>query len=283
MGNMYVNIYMKPKIALLISGRATCWEHCLLPVLKNSVEYDIDLFMSINSNAPDCKYFTIMKNALSPYLKNIYIGEYTVPTDFINTSTHIHTVKQLVNDKYVPLNVLSMWFNYKNAFEMACNYEKLHNFAYDFFMTFRSDIIIGKIPRFNTVQDNILYSVNQPCQFISFGIHKAPIVSPEWVFAKKNTLALYLETYNFIMEMSKIDNNYICHYESNATDNCIEKKLNVVRINNIEYAVDANRRRFDDWNTRKDTRVHNIANRDTDYIDIHTVDEKLLLKIQRKN
>jgi hypothetical protein len=108
-------------------------------------------------------------------------------------------------------------------------------------------------------------------------------VSQEWVFAKKNIMAIYLETYNFIIDTSKIDNNYICHYESNVTDNCIEKKLNVVRISNIEYAVDANRRRFDDWNARKDTRVHNIANRDTDYIDIHTVDEQLLLKIQRKN
>jgi hypothetical protein len=44
-----------------------------------------------------------------------------------------------------------MWFNYKNAFEMACNYEKQNSFEYDFFMTFRSDIIIDKIS--NTDQE----------------------------------------------------------------------------------------------------------------------------------
>ena len=53
---------MKPKIALLISGRATCWENCLLPILENSIDYDIDLFMSINNDNPDCIYFSIMKS-----------------------------------------------------------------------------------------------------------------------------------------------------------------------------------------------------------------------------
>jgi len=271
---------MKPKIALLISGRATCWENCLLPVLKNSLDYDIDLFMSINNKNPDCKYFTIMKNELSSYLKNIYIGEYFVPSDFKNTSNHIYSVKQLVNNKYVPLNILSMWFNYKNAFEMAIDYEKQNGFEYDFFMTFRSDIIIDKIPLFKKVEDNILYSINQPCQFISFGIHKVPIISPEWVFAKKNIIKLYVETYDFIIEQSKLDNNYICHFESNVTDNCVEKKLNCIRLHNITYSVDANRRRFDDWNAIKDTRKYNISLSTVNYTDINTVDKEKLLNKQ---
>jgi len=72
-----------------------------------------------------------------------------------------------------------MGFNYKNAFEMACEYENQNNIKYDFFMTFRSDIIIDKIPLFERVEKNVLCSINQPCQFISFGIHKVPIISPE--------------------------------------------------------------------------------------------------------
>ena len=199
--------YMKPKIALLISGRATCWENCLSQVLENSIEYDIDLFMSINNKNKNCNYFIMMKNKLKNYIKDIYIEEYKVPNDFINTSTHKYTVKQLVNNKYIPLNILSMFFNYKNAFEMACNYQKKNNFNYDFFMTFRSDIIIDKIPLFKIIEDNVLYSINQPCQFISFGIHKTEIISPEWVFGKENVIKLYLETYYFIIEQSKIDNN----------------------------------------------------------------------------
>ncbi len=273
---------MKPKIALLISGRATCWENCLLPILENSIDYDIDLFMSINNKNENCEYFTLMKNKLSSYLKNIYIKEFTVPDDFINTSSHEQSVKQLVNNKYIPLNILSMWFNYKNAYEMACNYEKQNNFEYDFFMTFRSDLIIDKIPLFNA-NENILYSIIQPCHFISFGIYKVPIVSPEWVFAKKDIMKIYLETYNFIIEQSKIDNTYICHYESNVTDNCIKKNLNIKRINGINYSVDANRRRFDDWENVKDTRVYNVSNRKFDYIDINKVNETLLLKTKIKS
>lgn len=267
---------MKPKIALLISGRATCWENCLMPVLKNSTDYEIDLFMSINNSNENCKYFTIMKKELVPYLKDIYIKEYIVPEDFINTSTHEQTVKQFVNDKYVPLNILSMWFNFKNAFKMALEYEKKNNFEYDYFMTFRSDIIINKIPAFDKPDDNILYSINEPCHFISFGIHKVPIVS-QWVYAKKKIMNLYLETYNFIIQQSKIDNNYICHYESNVTDNCIEKNLNIKYIENIWFHVDANRRRFDNWDEIKDTRKYNIARKTESYIDINKVDEDNLL------
>jgi hypothetical protein len=274
---------MKPKIALLISGRATCWETCLLPILKNTTDYDIDLFMSLNSNSPNCKYFSIMKKELSPYLRDLYINEYVVPDDFINTSTHIYTVKQLVNNKYVPMTVLSMFFNYKNAFEMASEYEIKNKIKYDFFMTFRSDIIIDKIPLFGKVEEGLLYSINQPCQFISFGIHQVPIVSPEWVYAKKDIMKMYLETYNFIIDQSKIDNNYICHYESNVTDNCIEKNINIVRIDNINYSVDANRRRFDNWEKMKDTRKVNISSSTLDYTDINMIDETNLLTIQIKN
>jgi hypothetical protein len=176
-----------------------------------------------------------------------------------------------------------MWFNYKNAFEMACEYEKQNNLTYDFFMTFRSDMIIDKIPLFQNISENVLYSINQPCQFNGFGIHAIPIVSPEWVFAKKNAMSVYLETYNFIFEMSKKDNDYICHYESNVTDNCFEKSLTVVRIANIKYSVDANRRRFDDWNMLKDTRIYNIDNRTTEYININEVDEDSLLQTQIKS
>jgi hypothetical protein len=259
---------MKPKIALLIAGRATCWESCLLKVLNNSNDYDIDLFMSINNENTECNYFKNMKDKLSFYLKGIYINKYIVPSNFINTSTHPQTVKQLVNNQYVPLNILSMWYNYKNAFNMALEYERKNGFNYDYSMTFRSDIIIDKIPLFKMPEEGILYSINQPCQFISFGIHKVNIISPEWVFARQNTMTKYLETYDFILEQSHIDNNYICHYESNVTDNCIEKCINVHRITNIHYDVDKNRRMFDDWKNINDTRKINILNRTTDYVDI---------------
>jgi hypothetical protein len=92
----------------------------------------------------------------------------------------------------------------------------------------------------------------------------------------------YLKTYSFIIEQSKLDNNYICHFESNVTDNCMEQKMNIVKISNIKYNVDANRRRFDNWEEVKDTRKVNISNRTTNYIDINIVDENTLLQSQLK-
>ena len=96
-------------------------------------------------------------------------------------------------------------------------------------------------------------------------------------------MSQYLETYNFIIQQSKIDNNYICHFESNVTDNCIQKNINVMHVCNLNYSIDANRRRFDDWENIKDTRKHNILNKDKYYIDINKVNETLLLKTQIKS
>ena len=100
---------MKPKIALLISGRATCWENCLLPILENSIDYDIDLFMSINNKNENCEYFRLMKNKLSSYLKYIYIKEFTVPDDFINTSSHEQSVKQIFYQCGLIIKMLMKW------------------------------------------------------------------------------------------------------------------------------------------------------------------------------
>ena len=62
----------------------------------------------------------------------------------------------------------------------------------------------------------------------------------------------------------------------------MEKKMNIVKINNIKYDVDANRRRFDNWEQVKDTRKVNISNRTTNYTDINIVDENTLLQSQIK-
>jgi hypothetical protein len=260
---------MIQKIAMLISGRISCWEVRLLNVLRNSDDYDIDLFISINLEYNKNKYFEKLELLLGPYIKYKYINIYNVPDDFINTSTKMYNAKQLINGKLVPRNILSMWWNYKNAFDNAVIYQNTQNITYDFFMTFRSDIIIDKLPIFTVDNPDVLYSVNQPCHFPNKGIHDVPIVSPEWCFGKEHVMCLYMETYNFILHKSKEDNDYICHYESNVTDNCFEKNLTVVRIPNINYDVDPNRRIFDDWENIHDTRVHNIHNRTQEYVNIN--------------
>lgn len=272
---------MKQKIALLISGRITCYESCLLPILDNSSnDYEIHLFMSINSKTGNNNYFRIMKEKLVKYLKCLTIKEYLVPNDFINNSTHPQTVKQYINGKYVPRNILSTFYNYKNAYNLALEYEKQNNELYDFYMTFRSDFIIEKLPLFNNIDNDVLYSINLPCYFNGFGLYNKPIISHAWVYSKCNVMKQYMDTYNFIMEQNKKDNNYIMHFESNVTDNCYDKGMKIIYISNIKYNIDANRRRFDNWEELKDTRKYNIKKRTTEFTNIDDITEQQLILTQ---
>ena len=100
------------KIALLISGRAARYEVCLLNILKNT-SYDVDVFMSINDN--ECKYYEVMGQKLSKWLKGVYIKPYNVPDDFENYSPN--TLKQRVGDRLVPLHNLSMFYNDRNSYD----------------------------------------------------------------------------------------------------------------------------------------------------------------------
>jgi len=59
------------------------------------------------------------------------------------------------------------------------------------------------------------------------------------------------------------------------------KNINIVRIDNINYSLDVNRRRFDNWEETKDSRKVNISST-MDYLDINDVDETSLLKVQVK-
>jgi|SaaInlStandDraft_4_1057021.scaffolds.fasta_scaffold12355_3 hypothetical protein len=272
----------KSLIALLISGRATGWDNCLLPILNASQDYEIHVFMSINNKNKNCYYFNAMKEQMKKYVKGCFIKQFVVPDDFHNTSTHVQTVKQLVNEKYVPLNILSMYWNYQNAFNMACEYQTINNIKYDRFMTFRADIIIDKIPVL-PMNNNTLYTINQPCQFTGFGNYNESIVSPEWTYGDQNIMEKYVATYDYILEQTKHNSDYICHYESNCTDNCHFLHLDIIHIPNIRYKIDANRRRFDNWADIGDTRITNINNRTIDYQDINTVTHNNLYVAPIKN
>jgi hypothetical protein len=245
--------------------------------------------MSINDE--DCEYYQIMRQKLNSWIKEVYINVYNVPDDFYNINVEPQCVKQLINGKWVPRNILSMFYNYKNAFEMACKYEKLNNIEYDYYMTFRTDIIIDKLPLFECPNKNelLLYSINPPCYFISFGKYKVDIVSNEWVYGNKQSMAIYCETYDYILETNKLDNNYIIHFESNCTDNCISKNLQIKRLENIPYYVDKNRRMFDkNWEKDEhgnvsDSRIYDIANKTIDYIDIKTIKKNIHIEQSPQN
>ena len=233
------------RVAVLISGRAARYNQCLLPILEKA-PYDVDLYMSINDSP--CQYYEIMKEKLSPWLKGVYISPYIIPdgfeNEFIDDDKHCY---QYINNKWVPRNELSMYWNDKNAFSMATAYADNNGFEYDAYMRFRSDIFNTVLPNVGIINKDtyLLYTIYPHCMFDSFGIHKRPIISSDWVWGNRKTMAVYCDTYNYVLETNtKMDHKYIFHYESNHTDNIVHNNVDICYVH-IDYNIDKNRKIFD--------------------------------------
>lgn len=257
------------KIALLISGRITRYDVCLLETLEQSQYYhEIDLFLSINSEYPDCEYFSIMKETLKPWLKRCVITKYEIPDDIFNLFNPNETTldgislninSQNVNNKFVPYNTLSMYYNDNMAFKMACYYADINNFEYDCYMKFRSDIVGFIFPLDLPIETDketlFLFSVVPNCNFISQGLFKKPIISDVIIWGNRKSMNIYCNTYNYVLKkINLLNGKYLVATEICITDNIYENDVEHTYIN-YYYRLDANRRMFD---TLVDSRL-NIA------------------------
>lgn len=247
------------KIAVLISGRATRYEVCLLNIL-NSTSYDVDVFMSINDE--ECKYYDVMRKKLSKWLKDVYIKPYLVPNDFENYSSN--TLRQRVGDRLVPLHNLSMFYNDRNSFDMATKYADKNEFEYDVYMKFRSDIICDDFPKINKTDEYKIFSVIPICQYVCPLVNRklkilehinpngspivdkcVPWISDAIVYGNRKSMDAYCDTYNFVMEINKDwGGHYPINFEPCVTQNVYDKKLNFEYFNH-SYSLDRNRRIFD--------------------------------------
>lgn len=256
------------RIALLISGRAARYEVCLLETLKNT-SYNVDVFMSINDE--ECKYYEIMREKLSKWLKELYISPYTVPNDFENVSSET-IIKQKVGEVFVPLNALSMYYNDCNAFNMATKYADDNLFEYDCYMKFRSDLISEDFPEVIKTDDYKIFSVVPLCQINCPLVDretKSFVGSTAWVsdaivYGNRKSMKSYCDTYEFTLEMNKeFNGNYPIHFETCVTQNVYDKNLSVEFFNHF-YRLDRNRRIFDKtWKNSGteecgDERIHQI-------------------------
>ena len=133
------------KIAILISGRITRYDVCLVNFLNNiSITHDADLFISINDENNECDYFKIMRKKLKQWIKCCEIKKYVIPQEIIdifNPNESIGYFKnqanlQKINNKWLPYNCLSMYYNDNNCYKMALNYADINNFEYDVFLKF---------------------------------------------------------------------------------------------------------------------------------------------------
>lgn len=101
------------KIAILISGRITRYESCLLPILYNSHSHEIDIFVSVNDKNEDCKYYNIMKINLQKWLKFISIKEFNIDKeirDIFNPNYSIST--------YTPFLIQNAQYLHNNFFQL---------------------------------------------------------------------------------------------------------------------------------------------------------------------
>jgi hypothetical protein len=276
------------RIALLISGRATRYEVCLLPFLiNNSKNYDIHLFMSINNKK--CQYYEIMEEKLNKWLKGINIEEYFIPENIYNIFTNNPDKKiplQNINDKWVPYNILSMFYNDNKSYNMAIKYQEENNIKYDIFMKFRSDILnfeLNNIPYQNNLH---LYNCVPICWFITHGIHKIKCLSDAIAWGNEETMKNYCSCYNFSIEkLLETKGEYYIAFEDTITDNILEKKI-PYSFHKLNYHLDINRRIFDqNWNgqvgKRNDSRQNQIKGA-KDIINIFDIKELDILPISQE-
>ena len=250
------------RVAVLISGRASRYEVCLKHLLEKN-KYEYDLFFSVNDEP--CKYYDVMEKNLQPWLKGLQIKPFSVPEDFENH--HPGTLRQNVDSKFVPLNVMSMFYNDMNAFNMATKYADDNGFEYDAYLKYRSDLIVDDMPHIVKSSDYKIFSTVPLCDFtaplvdrntISLGTH-VPIVSDAIAYGNRESMRVYCETYEFILEMNSLwEKKYQLHFETCLTQNVYDKNIPVERFS-YSYKLDGNRRIFDKvWENNGDSRMHNI-------------------------
>ena len=169
---------------------------------------------------------------------------------------------QEINNKLIPYYTLSMYYNDMITYNEAGN-KSLHSSVINTFLTYNfiflldflfSNKLFGGVFGINNIPENIirpiadkthLYIHIPECNFISLGIYNKPIVSDIYAWGNRQTMAIYCNTYNYVINKIKLYNgNYIVHGESSLTDNIYE--------NNVEhsfhyygYTLDKYRRMFD--------------------------------------
>ena len=212
------------KIAIFISGRLTCYETNLihtLTILDN--KYDIYLFASINGERDE--YHINAENFLSKWLKDIRYEKYICP---IENNTHIHSLLQNVNGKYIPYTVMSCFYNDMKAFELIEKYEIENSMCFDVYCKLRADMNFFDLNSFNfeicKKDEKKLYTsiLADPIRF--YGYHNVPLnISDAFAYGNKEIMKIYCNTYNFGIEMNaKYNGNFRINYEPLLTESILD-------------------------------------------------------------
>jgi hypothetical protein len=227
-------------VAIFISGRLTCYEYNLIPVLQHlSKRYDIHLFASINGVRDS--YHEEAESRLGLWLKKICYENYNPPADFIQ-NIHPETLFQIVNDKKVPYTNLSCFYNDLMSFKLIEEYEKEADITYDVISKIRPDMIFRNYNDIHFIKDptdkKVLHSCIPECEIYIYGWRHIPrCISDAFAYGNKETMRIYTNTYNYILRENKARNgNYRINYEPCVTESvmdfCILDSTNADEIRN---------------------------------------------------
>jgi len=230
------------RVAVLISGRLRCYERCLIPLLQKA-NYDIDLFCSINDE--DGPYYEEARKNLEPWLKGLYINKYTFPERF----DELYIAPPPAHTK--PIGQMSMFFNDRNAFDMAVSYAEENNFEYDSYMKYRADVQTSALPDVVKSSEFEIYSVIPWCNYtVPLLVRETPSyldgdlvdwVSDAIVFGNRKSMEAYTDTHNFCLEMTELfRGEYPCNFEPSVTQNAYDKELKINYFNR-PYTLDPSR------------------------------------------
>ena len=238
-------------IAMILSGRVTHYEKCLLPILKKT-EHNVHLFISVNDYYKP--YYDNLKKNLEPWLKKLHVKEYSVPDEFTKIYKKNIDIDNLglENDKparyslkkvkkffakkrlNIPINELSMCFNQYIAFKLVKEYEKKHNIKYDCYMKFRADIFSTQLPKEITIK-NYLYYMRPRKYFLTHGIYKKKCISSDWAWGNREIMEKYFDAYNYLLDKNKkLNGTYWCHGGENIiTDVIYENNINIKMVDPV--------------------------------------------------
>lgn len=234
-------------VALFISGRLTCYEEVLIPVLRFlDSRYDIHLFCSINGERDE--YHINAEKNLAKWLRNISYETYKVPENFIQ-NTHPETLFQNVNGQKIPYTVLSCFYNDRKAFNLIDAYEKENGTSFDVISKIRPDLMFKDynfiVFKKDSPDDILLHSCIPPAQIYIYGYKSIPMcICDAFAYGNKKVMEIYTRTYEYILhENTKRNGNFRINYEPSLTESIIDFYfLDTTNENEMRYKYLENER-----------------------------------------
>jgi hypothetical protein len=196
----------KVRIALLIGGRFTCQQRCLLPqvelYLKEHPDHWIDVHACIGGDSIQGS-----SSSHPPYMATLQCAPYTVPADLAQCGQ----VRKRPETNAT--NALSMLYHNHQAWLAAQAYARHHGVQYTAWLKFRPDIVSsdGRLPEMVVVDDD---TVAMPSDH-HFGDYGRANDQVAWGHALEgNAAKAYFGTYGGILDNFHNVPGYHIHPES---------------------------------------------------------------------